>query len=374
MTSSPLRRTGVVAALALLPVFAVSAETLTTKRIDNAITLSLSSDGAVAVGMIPATYETFRWTAQGGVVGLGRATLPALGVRSGTASVSANGKIVAATIVSDDGTTATAGKWTASTGWQMLKSLGPVPDAMAPIDSTDSSAYAISGDGKVIAGLYWRGESWQAHAMRWTGANGMKDSGSSGYNSRINAVNANGTVMVGWDEHPDFRNWRAAVWVKGKLTVLEDSDWFTEATAVNGDGTIIVGQTPDPANAMQMTATMWKWDGANWIKSHLGVMPKKPGMAASSVPLAVSDDGSIVVGENHPDASKPTTVGFIWTQAGGMVNATDWLKANGVKIGTLYPVTSLSTMTPDGKFIAAIESQKVAPFGQRTLLIQRAPQ
>jgi probable HAF family extracellular repeat protein len=373
MISSPLRRTGVIAALALLPVFAASAETLTAKRINNAITLSLSADGAVAVGMLPGTYETFRWTAKDGVVGLGRATLPALGVRSGNAAVSANGKIVAATIVSDDGTTATAGKWTASSGWQMLKSLGPVPDEMAPIDNTDSSAYAISGDGKVIAGLYWRGESWQAHAMRWTSGNGMTDAGSSGYNSRINAVNANGTVMVGWDEHPDFRNWRAAVWVKGKLTVLEDSDWFTEATAVNSDGTIVVGQTPDPDNAMQMTATMWKWNGSSWDKSYLGVMPKKPGKAASSVPLAVSDDGSVVVGENHPDASKPVTVGFIWTPATGMVNATDWLKANAVRVGPLYPVTSLSTMTPDGKVIAAIETQKVAPFGQRTLLIQRAP-
>jgi uncharacterized membrane protein len=373
MTTSPLRRAGALAALALLPALGAGAETLSAKRIDNAIALSMSADGAVVVGMLPGSYETFRWTEQNGVVGLGRATMPVLGVRSGSASVSANGKIVAATILSDDNTLATAGKWTASTGWQVLTSLGPVPDALAPIDNTDSSVYAISADGKVIAGLYWRGESWQAHAMRWTAANGMKDSGSSGYNSRINAVNADGTVMVGWDEHPDYRNWRATVWVKGKRTVLEDSDWFTEATAVNSDGTIIVGQTPDPGNAMQMTATMWKWDGSHWVKSYLGVMPKKPGKAASSYPLAVSADGSVVVGENHPDASKPTTVGFIWTPATGMVNATDWLTANGVRTSPLYPVTSLSVMTPDGKVIAAVESQKVIPFGQRSLIIHREP-
>lgn len=373
MLASLLRRTHAVAALALLSALAAHAETLTVKRIDNAITLGLSADGAVAVGMIPGSYEPFRWTAQNGVVGLGRATLPVLGVRSGSVGVSANGKVVTATILSDDGTLATAGKWTASTGWQVLTSLGPVPGDLAPIDNTDSSAYAISGDGKVIAGLYWRGETWQAHAMRWTAANGMKDSGSSGYNSRINAVNADGTVMVGWDEHPDYLNWRATVWVKGKRTVLEDSDWFTEATAVNGAGTIIVGQTPDPANAMQMTATMWKWDGATWVKSYLGVMPKKPGKAASSYPLAVSEDGSVVVGENHPDASKPTTVGFIWTPAAGMVDATAWLAANGVRSNPLYPVTSLSALTPDGQVIAATAAQKVAPFGIRTLLIRRAP-
>ena len=373
MTALPLRRTGVIAALALLPAFIAHAETLKVTRVNNAIVLGLSADGNAAAGELPGSYETFRWTKSGGVVPLGRATLPVLGIRAGTPRISADGKIIAATVLSDDNLIATAAKWTAASGWQVLANLGPVPGGMAPIDNSDSSVFAMSANGKVIGGLYWLGDSWRAHAMRWTAANGMEDAGSSGRNSRINAMNADGTVMVGWDEHPDYGNWRATVWVKGVRTVLEDSDWFTEATAVNSDGTIIVGQTPDHANADQMTATMWKWDGANWVKSFLGVMPKKPGKAASSYPLAVSDDGSVVVGENHPDASKPVTVGFIWTTSAGMVNATDWLAANGVTSSPLYPVTSLSTMTPDGKVIVAVATQKLAPYGQRSLIIRRQP-
>ncbi len=373
MFTIPLRSAGLCAALSLLPAFAATAETLKIQRVNDAIVMGLSADGKVAVGQLPGSWETFRWTARSGVVGLGRATAPVLGIRSGIPRISADGQVVAATVLSDDSLLSTAGKWTPSTGWQVLANLGPVPDGMAPIDNTDSSVFALSADGKVAAGLYWRGESWVAHAMKWTSGSGMTDAGSSGYNSRVNAVNANGTVMVGWDEHPDFRNWRATVWVNGVRTVLEDSDWFTEATAVNSDGTIIAGQTPDPANANQMTATLWKLNGSTWVKSYLGVMPKKPGKAASSVPLALSDDGSIVVGENHPDASKQVTVGFIWTPASGMVNATDWLAANGVASNPLFPVTSLSTMTPDGKVIAAVATQKVAPFGMRSLLIRRAP-
>ena len=373
MTSSPLRRSGAIAMLALLPVLAAHAETLKVKSIDNAIVMGLSGDGTVAVGQLPGSYETFRWTAEQGVVPLGRATIPALGVRSGAPGISRDGTIIAATILSDDGTTATAGRWTDPTGWQMLSSLGTVPGKMAPIDNTDSSVYALSANGRVIAGLYWRGDSWQAHAMKWTPEHGMKDAGSSGYNSRVNAVSANGSVMVGWDESPLYRNWRATVWVKGQRTVLEDSDWYTEATAVNADGTIIVGQTPDHANGDQMTATMWKWNGTGWEKSYLGVMPKRAGKAASSYPLAVNDDGSVVIGENHPDANKGITVGFIWTPETGMVDANQWLSDNGVRVNPLYPVISLSAMTPDGKAIAAVAAQKTVPFGMRSLIIRREP-
>jgi len=368
-----LRRTSLLAALTVLPVLAAQAETLTVKRVNDGIVMGLSADGKAAVGQLPGSWETFRWTARSGVVGLGRATAPVLGVRSGTPRISADGKIVSATVLSDDSLIATAGKWTAATGWQTLSSLGPVPPQMAPIDNTDSSAFAMSTDGKVIGGLYWLGDTWQAHAMRWTAAGGMTDAGSSGFSSRVNAMNADGSVMVGWDEHPQWRNWRATVWVNGVRTVLEDSDWFTEATAVNSDGTIIVGQTPDPANDYQMTATMWKWNGSGWAKSHLGVMPKKPGKAGWSMPLGVSDDGSVVVGENRPDANKPVTVGFIWTPATGMVNATEWLAANGVRSNPLYPVTSLSAVTPDGKTIAAVATQKIAPFGMRSLVVTRNP-
>ena len=372
MFSSPLRLAATVAALAVLPVVAAHAETLTVRRINDAIVMGLSADGKAAVGQLPGSWETFRWTARTGVAPLGRATSPVLGIRSGITRISADGTVVAATVLSDDSLLATAGRWTAAGGWQMLAQPGPAD--LAPIDNTDSSVFGLSGDGKVVAGLYWRGESWIAHAMRWTSGTGMTDAGSSGYNSRINAVNGDGSVMVGWDEHPDYRNWRATVWVNGARTVLEDSDWFTEATAVNGDGTVVVGQTPDPANGNQMTATMWKWNGASWVKSYLGLLPaSKPGKPSSSYPESVSNDGSVVVGSNMVDMSKGKNVGFIWTPATGMLNATDWLAANGVASNPLYPIYDLSAVSADGKVIAAVAAQKVAPFATRSLLIRRAP-
>ena len=372
MATSNLRRNGVVATLSLVCALSAQAETLKVQRLDGAIVMGLSANGRAATGQLPGNYETFRWSTGSGVVPLGRSTMDTLGHRSGTPAISDDGKAITATILSDDGTYSTAGRWTESAGWKMISVPGPAD--MGFVDGENSSAWAQSGDGKVAAGLYWVGnDTWRAHAMRWSAATGMTDLGSSGANSRVNAANADGSVLVGWDEHPDFRNWRATVWVNGVRTTLEDSDWFTEATAVNGAGTIVVGQTPDPDNNNQLTATMWKWSGASWVKSYLGVMPKKPGVNGSSMPLGVSDDGSIVVGQNRPDDAKPNSDAFIWTPSAGIMKTPDWLAANGVPARPGWLTIASGAVTPDGKVIAVTQQQRLAPYGWRSLIVRRAP-
>lgn len=372
MPTINLRRAGAIAALAVLPALTAQAETLEVRRIDNAIVMGLSANGRVATGQLPGNWETFRWSLATGVVPLGRSTMDTLGHRSGIPGISDDGKIIAATILSDDGTYSTAGRWTESGGWKMISVRGPAD--MGFVDGENSSAWALSGDGKVAAGLYWAGnDTWLAHAMRWTAASGMVDLGSSGYSSRINAANRDGSVLVGWDEHPEYRNWRATVWVDGVRTTLEDSDWFTEATAVSADGRIVVGQTPDPANGNQLTATMWKWNGTSWVKSYLGTMPKRPGVMASSMPIGVSDDGSVVVGQNNPDAGKPTSEAFIWTPATGMMKTSDWLAANGVQTAPGWTTYSSGAVTPDGQVIAVTQQQRFQPFATRSLIIRRQP-
>lgn len=372
MIANFLQRSTLAAAVTILSCAAAQAESLSLRRIDNAIVLSISADGKAAAGQLPGNYESFRWTARSGVVPLGRSTMDVLGHRSGMVGISADGKAVSATILSDDGTYSTAGRWTESSGWKMLANPGPADIGF--VDGENCSAWAISADGNTVAGLYWVGnDSWKARAMRWTAAGGMVDMGSSGYNSRINASSADGRVLAGWDEHPEWRNWRATVWVDGVRTTLEDSDWFTEVTAMNRAGTILVGQTPDHANGSQMTATMWKWNGSSWVKSFLGAMPKKPGVAASSRPNGVSDDGSVVVGQNNPEANKPVSVGFIWTPSGGMVKASDWLAANGVTLNPGWPVIAASAVSPDGKVIVLNQQQKLAPWGARSLIVRRQP-
>jgi hypothetical protein len=368
MLSLTLCRASVLAALSLSPLLA-GAQALAAERIGAGTVTSLSADGSAAAGSAHRTYEPFRWTAATGLVKLGRGTQLPLGHRSGTPRVSVDGQVVSATILSDDGTMSTAGRWTSTGGWKML---GPLPADTGPLDGEDASAFGLSGDGNVVTGLYWRlgypGGS--AHGMRWTAAGGVEDMGSSGGSSRIDDASADGSVMVGWDEHPDFGNRRATVWVNGQRTVLDESDWPSEASVVNSDGTIVVGHGADPANGFQTSAMMWRWQAGSWVKSVLGVIARRGNGAA--IPTGLSDDGSIVVGTARPDASQPTSTGFVWTAATGMVDAKDWLAERGVRFGALNALYTLSAISADGQVIAALTLNRRTGAAS-SHLVRRAP-
>ena len=211
-----------------------------------------------------------------------------------------------------------------------------------------------------------------AHGMRWTAATGMRDMGSDGGSSRIDAANADGSVLVGWDEHPTYGNRRAAVWVNGVKTILSPSDWPSEATSVNAAGTVIVGNGPDPQNPVQVQALMWKWNGSGWTTTVIGVMNGR-GKTGIAYATGVSDDGSIVTGVARKDVSSPASVGFVWTEAGGMVEATEYLKANGMDPGKLYKIYNVTALSADGRTFAVAEKLAVQPFTIRSRLIHRAP-
>lgn len=366
-----LRRASLLVALcgaaAALP---AHAQTWSLQRLGPVIVTALSADGRAAAGNMPDTWETFRWTARSGVTRLGRGTMVPLGHRSGIPSISSDGSVVSATILSDDGTYSTAGRWSVAGGWTML---APVPADGGLFDGEDASSFGMSPDGRVVTGLYWRpGQpGGTAHAMAWSAATGMLDLGSSGNSSRVDAASADGSVLVGWDEHPSFGNRRAAVWVGGVRTVLEDSDWPSEASAVNTAGTVIVGQTADANNNFQMSATMWIWNGAGWNKSILGVMDKRGKKNGTAYPEAVSDDGSIVVGTARLDASSPQSVGFIWTASTGMQQAPDWLAAQGLNLGPLSKLIDVTAVTGNGKVMAAVTQDVIAPYTMRSVLIKR---
>lgn len=365
------RRAWLAAALAAgLPALAAAQSFRVAHIVDGSVT-SLAADGRTAAGLSMTDFETFRWTAREGVVLLGRNPWPALGHRSGTPRVSADGSVVTATIVDDGGTYSTAGRWTAQGGWRMLAP--PLPPAGGLFDGEDCSAFGLSGDGQVATGLFWRpgASGGSAHAMAWSAATGMVDMGSSGGASRIDAASADGRVQVGWDEHPQFGNRRAAVWVDGVRTVLEDSDWPSEAAAVNPSGTIIVGNYSNPAD-FQTYAAMWSWNGNGWTRTLLGTITKRNGTGFAYA-LGVNADGTLVVGGARPDISAPKSVGFVWTPQTGLVEASAYLKAQGARLNPLQPIFELSAVSADGSTIAAVTSQQVAPFAVRTLLVRRQP-
>lgn len=364
-------RASALAAIALLPALAAQADTLSIEPVGQVYVSGLSADGKVAVGQTVDNYETFRWQSGGRVTRLGRSTLEALSLTSGSPAVSADGSVVAATILSDDGTYSTAGRWTKAAGW---KTPAALPPGGGNLDNETCSAFGLSGDGKVVTGLFWRPgmPGGTAHGVRWTEADGMQDMGSDGSSSRIDAANADGSVLVGWDQHPSYGNRRAAVWVNGVKTILSPSDWPSEATAVNAAGTIIVGNGPDPLNPVQVQALMWKWNGSGWTTTVIGVMNGR-GKTGIAYATGVSDDGSFVTGLARKDVMAPASVGFVWTEAGGMVEATEYLKANGMNPGKIYKIYNVSALSADGRTFAVAEQLAVLPYTKRARLVHRAP-
>jgi uncharacterized membrane protein len=365
MPVSALLPSRLAAALFLVAFVGAShAQTVTVERIDGAMVYGISDDGQAAVGT-DMNYDTFRWTAATGAVPLGRNSAVTVGVSAGVPRISRDGQVIAATILADAGTYATSGRWTVGGGWQQLS---PMPASGGVMDFTDSSVFGMSGDGGTITGLFWRPAEGSAHGSAWTAATQMLDMGSSGNSSRIDGANADGSVLSGWDEHPTNYYRRATVWIKGVRTTLSESEYASEATALNGRGNVAVGYAVDARN--RTAATIWRRIGQKWVHKSLGILPGgKPG--AYSGALATSDDGSVVVGYNRPNPKYFDMIGFIWTRAGGMVSADSYFAALGVTLDgvTLTQVTDVSA---DGKVFAAIGTRTSPPYATNSYIFRLA--
>jgi uncharacterized membrane protein len=80
--------------------------------------------------------------------------------------------------------------------------------------------------------------------VKWDEANGMVDLGSivTGRSSRANAISANGTVIVGWQDEPTGTR-SGAKWVDGVESFITDGNGNNvgEAGGISADGNTIIG-------------------------------------------------------------------------------------------------------------------------------------
>ena len=366
---NPLRRAACQALLGLAfgslaaPALAMS---LSVETIGIGTVTDISADGRAAVGQLPTTLTTFRWTRETGIVSLGRGTYrPLRGQTAGIPRISADGKTVAATIIDDTKTYYTQGLWTEGSGWRQLNQ--PLPPDGGLVDNGDSSVFGMSRDGRVVTGLYWRpGQpDGLAHGSLWREATGMTGLATRGASSRVDDANADGSVVVGWEENPVDGSRQPAVWVNGERTVL---GLMGEAASVNAAGTQIVGQNYDEATATS-SAAVWTRVGDAWQLRSLGVLPgTKPG--GYSYATAASDDGQLVVGFNRRNFLNFRTQTFFWTPETGMVETTAFLKSQGIDLSEQLTIDFLPAVTPRGDTVVAVTTDKAAPYTRRSLLIK----
>ncbi len=141
--------------------------------------------------------------------------------------------------------------------------------------------------------MLWRATECQANAGTWDLVNGgpatVLPNLVDGRSTRANAVNADGSVIVGWqDLETGVRV--AAQRINGveELILTRNRGYNGEAQAVTADGKTIVG-------GYKLTDDAWIW------QEGVGVKPIGLPGHGRLVALHISDDGKIVVGFSGND-------------------------------------------------------------------------
>lgn len=260
--------------------------------------------------------EYFVWSAGGGISGIG-GQIPGNG-HGGTPAISANGQRIGGTSINQGTGKSEISMYDVGTGaWTQLGSLGSFSDAGA------SAGFGISADGSTVVGNAWI-DAGNTHAVRWQ--NGvLADLGSviDNRSTRANGVSGDGSVIGGWQDREDgYRS--ASVWINGAQTLLEvGGDPLGEAMAVSRDGNWVVGQGGWYGGNR---AFMWSpGSGLSFINNPWESMGRE------MVATAVNGNGTLVVG--YARAFWEMDFGWIWTPSTGVMELGSYASLRGVNTG-----------------------------------------
>lgn len=254
----------------------------------------VSSDGSVIVGPDNG-FDSFRWTADGGMQDIG--AVNGLGGRVFANGVSADGSTIVGQNLFDfaSGIRWDPFRWTTTSS---ATSLGFFPDIAS--NQRFATATAVSADGSIVVGDSLSVDG--RRAFRWTESTGLVSLGALPRNdgnlsSTANAVSGNGEVIVGnslADQGREAFLWTEAGGMIG-LGELAGGDYSSDATGVSADGSIVVGQSIDGQNFN----TPFLWDASNGMRS-LKTLLEEEGLDLAGWELrattGVSHDGTVITG------------------------------------------------------------------------------
>jgi uncharacterized membrane protein len=165
---------------------------------------------------------------------------------------------------------------------------------------------AISPDGSIAAGTFFDAQD-NAHFFRWTRRGGIEDIGAppwppQGLRASVRAVTDSG-VVFGEYQQRTFR------W--SRETGFQDiSDKVEHLLGVSDDGAVLMGLRWVGPDADHGVMHVVRWSAGRGLED-LGLPPG----ASSVTPLALSADGSTIVGEFEDVGHLPRA--FRWTPSGG---------------------------------------------------------
>ncbi len=338
----------------------------------------LSLNGAVGCGNVQGdgSFETFRWTSEGGIVRLGRSTVAVTGTAAGSPDISHDGTRISATILSSDNRQ-TQGIWDQSTeDW--FEVFPPMtPDGVIS-DQSYASAWGLSGDGSTITGFYysnWSGPT-RARPSTWSQSTGVVALPSNaGVSCRVNASNLDGSIVGGWEDHGGPR-W-PTVWRNGVKMNVQDADGGGggQVYDVNDDGSILAGQEYSEAVSTRV-ATIWTWNGSAYVMQNIGMLPGTTPGNGQAYFNAIAADGSIAVGSNiYTLSPQGDRAGIVWTPSNGLMDATVWIASLGLdsQIPEDMVIREMTAVSPDGSTITGIGLSLSAPIPFQSFVIRLAP-
>jgi probable HAF family extracellular repeat protein len=276
----------------------------------------VSGDGSVVVGSSQSIYgqEAFRWTAESGMVGLGYLSSDELEEPESRATgVSDDGSIVvgSSVILSGEYPWEMPFRWTAG-------------DGMVGLDIIDGHAYDVSADGSVVVGKIFgdefsRGFRWEDWGFSWEDdwAILKRLPCSVGVYSGVSAegVSADGSVVVGysisvdpgWDE-------KAFRWTADGATCLENlpDGEDSRAYGVSANGSVVVGCVINyivfDLNKFSYCDGAFIWDSINGRRRLKDVLTDQYGLDLTGWSLnsanAISGDGKTIAGDGTNPAGK----------------------------------------------------------------------
>lgn len=314
----------------------------------------LSADGSVAAGY--STIEYLYWTAESGVVYIG-GVAPGTGGVGGSASISLDGTRLLGNTLNDVGRTEASVYSISGGSWAATGSLG------FNCDITASSGWAMSGDGLTVGGGIIAAAGCDFRGLHHTAASGIRTLPTAYFYkpTRVNAINASGSVLVGWND--DYNGWRqGSIWAWNgtsfaqTLITAPSGTKMGEASCVSADGTRVFGFGP--------------FGGAQ--KNYVWTQATKAvaiGDSPTGLPSYVSgcnSDGTMAVCFFRAGPPPTSGEGYVWIAERGYVALEDWATENGVAVPEGVRMSLPLCMSADGRTVAGAAR---TPEGPRAFIL-----
>lgn len=307
---------------------------------------AVSADGSIVAGGGCSSYvngcntEAFIWQS-GTMSPLGFPPSSSPNPFSGIQAMSADGAILAGSGSSDEGTNEPF-RWESG----VFTPLGRIPGYGTNAHLTTG----ISNDGGRIVGWGYNASGQNTQAWLWENGTMMglgTLGGQPGSASSANGISGDGNVVVGGSDGQAFR------WINGNMMGLgylpspfpgPEVSLGSYAASASGDGSFIVGAS----NAIDYSTDQYQVEAFRWSNGVMTGLGDLPGGDFFSSASAVSADGSVVVGQGTGANGE---VAVIWDSLNGMRDLRDVLVGDFGLDLTGWTLRYVSDISSDGTVI-----------------------